>query len=51
MAYYKLLKSYKPEKADWIAKRLKDLRTTIRASELGKREPESYYRIVEYPGF
>lgn len=39
MAFYKLLKSYEPAKADWIARRLMDLRTTIRASDLGKREP------------
>jgi endonuclease/exonuclease/phosphatase family metal-dependent hydrolase len=37
MAYYKNLKGYEPEKAAWISERLINLRETIRASDLGRR--------------
>ncbi len=37
MAYYKDLKRYEPEKAAWISEHLINLRETIRASDLGRR--------------
>ncbi len=41
MAFYKKLKSYDDEKADWISDRLIKLRETMRASELGRRDSKN----------
>jgi len=41
MAFYKKLKSYDDEKADWISDRLLKLRETMRASELGRRDSKN----------
>jgi len=41
MASYKSLKAYPDDKAAWISKRLIELRRTIRASDLGRRDHEN----------
>lgn len=41
MASYKALKNYPEDKAAWISKRLIELRRTIRASDLGRRDHDN----------